>query len=168
MNSTSTSCLLYLGWRLTACRSSSTPTLQSCSHTRLHSWGSLAVFFWQIQCNWCILWPIIINIWTPWKCWLWKEGGRSAECCFHTFDSISLTVGILRVNQSQKHWIWKKEQGGWKVESMKRQSSPVPGQRWSTPPGEAWEAESFRDRHLQWGAGCDTKKPNQLEWGLYL
>lgn len=51
-------------------------------------------------------------------------------------------------------------QGGWRVESMKRQSSSVLGQRWSTPPGKAGEAESFTDKHLQWGAGHDRKKTN--------
>lgn len=69
-------------------------------------------FLWQFQCYRFHLWPFVINIWTLWKRWLWKKGGRPAECYLHTFGSINLILGILRVNQAQKHWSWKKEQGG--------------------------------------------------------
>lgn len=55
------------------------------------------------------------------------------------------------------------------MESVERQGLSC---GWSeaqaAPPGEAREAEFFRDRHLWQGAGRDRNNFQQLVWELYL
>lgn len=83
----------------------SLPVLHSrCNHMHLCQLRSTYSFLWQFQHNWFCWWPTITNIWMLWKSSPWKE-----RCCLHTFGRISIIVGILRVNQAQKHWSWKKK-----------------------------------------------------------
>lgn len=81
--------------------------------------------------------------------------------CVTTLENPSKVFNMTRAStifttESGRFCPWR----GW--------GSSMPDQRQSTPPGMTWEAELFRDRHLQWEAGCDRNSFQQLVWELDL